>query len=678
MALRQQGNPPLAMRSPSLPNMKRTNASPFANLQTFKPNRDSLDLHRQPQSTSMTSTSSHSSSKKSSLSSVLRAQSKFSGKSSVVSSKSRSIILKPAVKRSESSSSASASSDRLRRALPWANSSSGAASRTSSVTDTSKSFKKRVLGNDPDNRISTDQTLQSIDSNFEGITLSDEQQRVLDLVLNKRSNVFFTGSAGTGKSFLLRLIIKKLQTRYGGTNLGVCAPTGLAAANIGGKTINKLFGIGLGKEPVNTLLDRIKRKNEVYYVWRRLVAVIIDEVSMLDSDILVKLNELAKKIKRNDKPFGGMQVIICGDFLQLPPISNKANSANLNYCFKSHAWEEIIHTNIVLTKVFRQEGDSDLIDVLNALRVGQVDYKVESKLRQLSRPLKFDDGIEPTELFPTRAEVERSNQFRLMQLEGKEIEYIGKDTLDGNIQPDSNTQKSFESMMCVQSLKLKLGAQVILLKNDLYPELVNGQLGMIEAFLTKPVFLSYSARLGADNSSEKDRILAKISQIILKRRGFTDAEDAEDLSFFTDFQADLIREILGSYDDKDEILPHVRFIMPNSDRQVKFLIERQIFSPIEGPHAYTIRREQLPINLSWAISIHKSQGQTLPRVKVDLARIFEKGQLYVAISRCVSSKGLQVLNFDRRKVFVDGEVVNFYNEILRTRHLETVEKEDDQ
>jgi ATP-dependent DNA helicase PIF1 len=401
-------------------------------------------------------------------------------------------------------------------------------------------------------------------------------------------------------------------------------------------------------------------------------------VSMLDSDILVKLNELAKKIKRNDKPFGGMQVIICGDFLQLPPISNKANSANLNYCFKSHAWEEIIHTNIVLTKVFRQEGDSDLIDVLNALRVGQVDYKVESKLRQLSRPLKFDDGIEPTELFPTRAEVERSNQFRLMQLEGKEIEYIGKDTLDGNIQPDSNTKKSFESMMCVQSLKLKLGAQVILLKNDLYPELVNGQLGMIEAFLTKPVFLSYSARLGADNSSEKDRILAKISQIILKRRGFTDAEDAEDLSFFTDFQADLIREILGSYDDKDEILPHVRFIMPNSDRQVKFLIERQMFSPMEGPHAYTIRREQLPINLSWAISIHKSQGQTLPRVKVDLARIFEKGQLYVAISRCVSSKGLQVLNFDRRKVFVDGEVVNFYNEILRTRHLETVNKEDDQ
>lgn len=672
---KKKDGPSLAKKSSSLPSLTRSNSnlSVFNNIESYKQSND-LTLKRSnslaASSTSSSLSSNHEKPKKSSLSSVLRAQSKFSGRSSVISSKSKAIL--------KSSSNPSISSTRLKRALPWATTTTSINVRHDIKLKEHNIIDKNKTGY-RNNHITTttivnkensnpNSYLQGIDTTVYGFDLSDEQEKVLDLILNQRKNIFFTGSAGTGKSFLLKIIIQKLQTRYGKNNIGISAPTGLAAANIGGQTIQRLFSIGLGKESKEVLLSKIKNNMDKYMSWRKLSVLIIDEISMLDSELFEKLNYLAKKIKRNENPFGGIQVIISGDFLQLPPI-NKLNSSSINYCFKSNAWKEIINESVILTKVFRQQGDSELIDILNSLRIGKISPKVENKLRQLSRPINFNDGIEPTELFPTRNEVDRSNLIKLNELNGPEISYNCKDVSALGTPIDERVKKNFELLMCAPILKLKMGAQVMLIQNDPDRNLVNGQLGIIETFLTRPIFQSYITRCGNDFKPSKLEILRKVGLMLFNKKKVSNSLEYDDLSLVDEHTAELINELLRSYDPKDELLPLVKFSTKNEFESIPILIDYKDFSPDFSSSAQANQnlfiRRQLPIILSWSMSIHKSQGQTLQRVKVDLRKIFEKGQLYVAISRCVSSKGLQVLNFDRRKVFVDEEVISFYNSISR-------------
>lgn len=671
--------------------LTRSNSSLFDSVGTLKGARTLSAPHTGPKKVLTSSESKEnepdpeqvsrrpSKEKKSSLTSLLRAQSKFSGRTSVVSSKSRSVITKARKAKSldssisaissPSTSVSASSSERLIRALPWTTSKSTNARPSVKLRLSNAGNHKLSLSNDPNRDqktpSSTHSYLQAIDTSFDGLDLSAEQQNVLDAILNKRKNVFFTGSAGTGKSFLLKLIIRKLQTRYGNSNIGISAPTGLAAANVGGQTIQRLFGIGLGKEPADVLLAKIKKNMDKYMVWRRMVVLIIDEVSMLDSELFDKLNYLAKKIKRNEEPFGGIQVVISGDFLQLPPIT-KFSGASINYCFKSKSWKEVVHENIILSKVFRQQGDTELVDILNSLRIGNIDYKLESKMRQLNRPINFNDGIEPTELFPTREEVERSNLNKLNTLSAPELVYDCKDISTIGLAIDEKTKKSLELLMCSPSLRLKEGAQVMLIKNDVDYRLVNGQLGIVVAFLTRPILHSFHARFGQQYTAANVSVLKKISMILLYRCGVTKDSAVEDLTLVDPFTAELMEELLRSYNPKDQLLPYVRFTVKEGTPPIYLLIERSEFKPDFGRGTDSgFIRSQLPIILAWSMSIHKSQGQTLQRVKVDLRKIFEKGQLYVAISRCTSSKGLQVLNFDRRKVFVDEEVISFYKSISK-------------
>lgn len=676
----QQQQPQTAKPTP----LSRSNSSLFNSVESFKPTKASLELPPTLLSSTKKENRNIILKKKSTLTSVLRAQSKFSGKSSIVSSKTK-IRLKASITKPKITQSNDSSSDRLIRSVPWLTSKSGNVRSNNklkaiNIIDRTDANGRPVK---PSIQSQSNSHFQAIDSTFGDVALSEEQQNVLDTILNKRKNVFFTGSAGTGKSFLLKLIIKKLQTRYGNSNIGISAPTGLAASNVGGQTVQRLFGIGLGKEPAEILLNRIKKNMDKYMVWRRMSVLIIDEISMLDSELFDKLNYLAKKIKRNDAPFGGIQVIISGDFLQLPPV-NKYSSSSINYCFKSNAWREVIDENIILTKVFRQQGDLELIDILNALRIGNIDYKLESRMSKLSRNLQFDDGIGPTELFPTRDEVERSNLNKLNTLKGPEIVYDCEDVSPLGLKIDDRAKKTLDLLMCASKLKLKEGAQVMLIKNDVDPRLVNGQLGIIEAFITKSVLNSFNARYGQDSNSAAANLhlLKKLSMILMYRRNLIKDKSVEDLALLDSFTAEITKEILKSYNPKDPLLPYVRFTKEGQP-PIYLLIEKSEFradTPGGGnaaggaqsrnfaggyDHDGGVVRRQLPIILAWAMSIHKSQGQTLQRVKVDLRKVFEKGQLYVAISRCVSSKGLQVLNFDRRKVFVDEEVISFYKSISK-------------
>ncbi len=194
------------------------------------------------------------------------------------------------------------------------------------------------------------------------ITLSQEQQRVLDLVVNQQKSVFFTGSAGTGKSVLMRAIIAELKKKYSrdGDRVAVTASTGLAACNIGGVTLHSFGGIGLGKEDVPTLVRKIKRNPKAKTRWIKTKILVIDEISMVDGDLFDKLEGIARALRNNGRPFGGIQLVITGDFFQLPPVPDYDNkSRGVKFAFDAGTWSTAINHTIGLTEVFRQKDPGE-------------------------------------------------------------------------------------------------------------------------------------------------------------------------------------------------------------------------------------------------------------------------------------------------------------------------------
>lgn len=190
------------------------------------------------------------------------------------------------------------------------------------------------------------------------VSLSSEQKTVLDLVVNQSKSVFFTGSAGTGKSVLMRAIIAELRKKYvrEPDRIAVTASTGLAACNIGGVTLHSFGGIGLGKEDVPVLVKKIRRNAKAKNRWIRTKILVIDEISMVDGDLFDKLEGIARAMRNNGRPFGGIQLVITGDFFQLPPVPDYDNKARgVKFAFDAGTWSTAIHHTIGLTEVFRQK-----------------------------------------------------------------------------------------------------------------------------------------------------------------------------------------------------------------------------------------------------------------------------------------------------------------------------------
>lgn len=249
------------------------------------------------------------------------------------------------------------------------------------------------------------------------ISLSEEQRRVLDLVVNKGKSVFFTGSAGTGKSVLMRSIIAELRKKHMASpeRVAVTASTGLAACNIGGVTLHSFGGIGLGKEDVPTLVRKIKRNVKAKNRWLKTKVLIIDEISMVDGDLFDKLEGIARAVRNNGRTFGGIQLVITGDFFQLPPVPDFDNKArDPKFAFEAGTWSTAIHHTIGLTEVFRQKDPGNFYslvrvycktdkivfaNMLNEMRLGVITDDTVKAFRKLSRKIQYEDSLEATELY---------------------------------------------------------------------------------------------------------------------------------------------------------------------------------------------------------------------------------------------------------------------------------------
>ncbi|PGH03558.1 ATP-dependent DNA helicase PIF1 [Blastomyces parvus] len=466
------------------------------------------------------------------------------------------------------------------------------------------------------------------------IFLSEEQKRVVETIVKDSKSIFFTGSAGTGKSVLMREIIRKLRERYKKEpdRVAVTASTGLAACNIEGVTLHSFAGIGLGKEPVADLVKKVKRNQKNRTRWLRTKVLVIDEISMVDGDLFDKLEEVARKIRNNGRPFGGIQLVVTGDFFQLPPVPDSTKLAK--FAFSASTWNTTIQHTILLTHVFRQK-DPEFAAMLNEMRLGKLSPETVTAFKALSRPLDFHDALDATELFPTRSEVENANSARMNRLSGETMVFTAVDS--GTMQ--NETQRSQLLADCVApTIQLKKGAQVMLIKN-MDESLVNGSLGKVVAFMDETKFDYFSKH---------------------------DAEFAGDLAH--DDRNDKTINKLKSYENMTGsvstkgVWPVVCFVQP--DGTERHLLCQPETWKIELPNGEVrAQRTQIPLILAWALSIHKAQGQTLQRVKVDLGRVFEKGQAYVALSRATSKDGLQVSRFDPRRVMVHPKVLEFYSNL---------------
>lgn len=428
--------------------------------------------------------------------------------------------------------------------------------------------------------------------------LNEEQSRVLESAIEGKS-LFITGPGGVGKSYLVHHIIRELEGR--GKRVSVTALTGCASLLLGGsaKTIHSWSGIGIGRDCTQTIVKRIQKYNfKAKKRWICTDVLIIDEVSMLSLELFEKISEVGSIIRKNPKPFGGLQVILVGDFYQLPPVNKDVQKDGIQFAFQSPVWSQLnldIHN---LTTIVRQ-SEPHFQRVLNEAREGSLSEVSRTILMERKGVPWEDLKIRPTLLFSRRSEVDMINEYNLNALKSNKYVYEAKTVFDatlckGLVKTSPEVQNAVEkldrSAPYRVSLTLKVGAQVMLTYNmNPATGLVNGSRGIVE--------------------------------------GFTDIEPILPIVLFKGQRAGIP-------------VPHNTWESED----------------IEG-----VKRMQIPLILAYAITIHKCQGATLDSALVDIGRsTFEVGQAYVALSRVKSLDSLYIYDFEPEAFIAHPKVKEFY------------------
>lgn len=421
--------------------------------------------------------------------------------------------------------------------------------------------------------------------------VSELAQYTVNFVNRTSRNVFLTGKAGTGKTTLLKEIIETTHK-----NTVVVAPTGIAALNAGGVTIHSLFqlpfagflpthsqppqiGENIRFENRNTLRRHFKMSKTKQEVIRNMELLIVDEVSMLRADVLDAMDFMLQSVRRNHEAFGGVQVLFIGDLLQLPPVVRQhdwnvlKNYYSGMFFFHSHVVQQNPLLYIELDEIYRQT-DKDFISILNNLRNNRVSHEDVQLLNQYVQPdfdIKKNQGF--IMLTTHNAKADSINNQALRELKGKSFKYYPEVVGDF---PD-------KIYPIEEELELKVGAQIIFIKNDLNYEkrYFNGKMGTIHSLSEDEIIVYFP---------EENKYIE------------VEKHEWENIRYSVDKNSKEIKEqILGTF-------------------------------------------THYPIKLAWAITVHKSQGLTFDKAVIDVSQVFVPGQAYVALSRLRSLDGLVLLN----------------------------------
>lgn len=421
----------------------------------------------------------------------------------------------------------------------------------------------------------------------ENLELNVEFLGAFDLLENTRDPVFVSGKAGTGKSTLLKYFRKNTLK-----NVVVLAPTGVAAINVSGQTIHSFFGL----PPRLIQKDNIHRRRNNKVI-KNLDMVIIDEVSMVRADLMDGI-DYALRLNRNEmeKPFGGVQMVFFGDLFQLPPVVERdaaailAQSYESPYFFNAKVFEQLKLRYIELSKIYRQ-SDAKFINILNQIRCKEHTEEELEVLNQRVRTKVPQDLSHCVILTTTNHRANVINEQRLESLNTEELNYDAVTTGDFDISAYPTESR----------LRLKRGAQIILIKNDPEKRWVNGTIAEISAVFPEHI----EVLIGND--------VYEVTRVTWEKIQYE----------YNEAEAKIEEEVTGTF-------------------------------------------EQYPIKLAWAITIHKSQGQTFDNVIIDLGYgAFTHGQVYVALSRCRSLEGIilkrQVYESD---IIFDERIYQFRNRLF--------------
>jgi len=429
------------------------------------------------------------------------------------------------------------------------------------------------------------------------------QKEALDM-LKLGHNVYLTGPAGSGKTYLLNQYIKYLKSYK--IPVGITASTGIAATHMGGTTIHSWAGMGIRSAMSPDEIHDLFRKRYLRKRFLKTKVLIIDEISMLHAVRLDLVNEICQAFWENTKPFGGMQVIMCGDFFQLPPVSRnpkfEARNSNMSdsgqarmtlvleqeekadFVTESRVWKEMKLQICYLEEQYRQ-SDRSFLRVLNDIRNGEV---TEMTFEYLSERLNVDvkGYSRATRLFTHNADVDAINLKHLQELQEDEHEY-------GMVTRGSSILAEILKKSCLapEKLVLKKGAQVMFVKNNYEVGYVNGTLGEVIGFdmYDCPIVRTFDG-----------------SEIVVNKASWEVKEDEKELAAIA----------------------------------------------------------QMPLRLAWAITVHKSQGMSLDAAEIDLSRSFIPGMGYVALSRVRSLSGLKLMGMNNMALQVNGQVAEMDKEFM--------------
>ena len=421
-------------------------------------------------------------------------------------------------------------------------------------------------------------------------SVTAEANYVLQFINQTNRSVFLTGKAGTGKTTLLKEII---QTTH--KNTVVVAPTGIAALNAGGVTIHSMFQLPFGGflpdnsspqftentkfESRSTLRRHFKMSGLKKAVIRNMELLIIDEVSMLRADLLDAMDFMMQTVRKNNRPFGGIQVLFIGDLLQLPPVVRNEEWRTLRnyyrgkFFFHAHVIERNPPLYIELSTIFRQTDDT-FISVLNNLRNNKITKDDLQILNQFVKPdfdLKANKGY--ITLTTHNAKADNINSQSLIDLEGNSRTYSAE--IIGDF-PD-------KIYPLEQELELKIGAQIMFIKNDLSfdKKFFNGKMGIIQSLSEREILVHFP----------DENTTIEVEKYEWENIRYTVNENTKEID----------EEVLGTF-------------------------------------------VHYPIKLAWAITVHKSQGLTFDKAALDVSQVFLPGQAYVALSRLRSLNGLILLS----------------------------------
>ena len=391
------------------------------------------------------------------------------------------------------------------------------------------------------------------------IEFKDEFKNIFNQMEYSDKNIFITGNAGTGKTTLLEYF--RLNSKK---NFVILASTGISAIKAKGKTIHSFF-LFPPRILINEKVKRLRSK-----IINKIDTILIDECSMIRCDVLDAIDKSLRLNRNSEKSFGGVQIILLGDIHQLPPVIRENEQdifdnfyPNGHYFFNANCYSESNIQLYELTKIYRQK-DEKFIKILNKIRTGNV---TNIDLLPLNNTVTFQDSNLPPEtiiLSPTNRKVDSINSFNLQNINSEVFSYQSKET--GN----------FKERPADEILKLKVGAQVMLIKNDTKSpkRWVNGSIGTVTELSTNSIHL---------------KIKNKVHKII---------QDTWEKFDYLIKNGQVTHEVVATF-------------------------------------------TQYPIKLAWAVTIHKSQGQTFEKVIIDLDRgSFAHGQTYVALSRVTSLEGL--------------------------------------